>query len=518
VRVVSERRREIATVALIVILAFATRLWFGMRMQLDGDEATTAIMALHAAQGHPYLMEANFHYLGGIESWLIAPFTVLFGNTLLAVRTTTALFGTGYTVTMYFVGRRLFGGHRGGLVLGVVASFFPVFTFAWDLKARSYGLTLLITSLCLLMTLRIAWPAGGAVRTRDWVILGMLAGLGMWNDILIAAPLVVMAVALLMRSQTMGDRSFVRGATAATVAGVVGFSPWIAYNIMHPLRSLHGLPDVHVPVPDAMRGFLHTELPIFSGGWGTVHHVVVPARVADAAFGVLLLAVLWIRRRPIMTLIGDVLSFRFASLQPIEMSLAILPVILAFVLLGRSNGSFAEPRYLVPAAIPCAIAATVVLTRPWPRNGVAIAAAIGVAIVGVMVLSGPTVDSTRITTPGSAIPTDLSPLVAMLEQHADRPIVANYWLARPLMYDSDDRLRIAEYDGGVAFPDIQSAADTSSDPSWLFFIDDPDRQRLMAWCTTHAIRYSTTTAGRAKLYTDFSHPVRIWNLGLPVAS
>ena len=97
-------------------MAFAVRLIAGMHTSLDGDEAVEAITALHIVRGHLVLMESNAHYLGALDSYILAPFVAIFGTTLLAVRLCFSLVGAAYAAAMYFLGTAIFRDRRAGLV------------------------------------------------------------------------------------------------------------------------------------------------------------------------------------------------------------------------------------------------------------------------------------------------------------------------------------------------------------------------------------------------------------------
>ena len=95
------RRWGTALLALLLLGTFASRLAFGLHTVLDGDEATTAFTALRITQGHLVLMEANQHYQGALESYLMAPFVWLLGPTVIAVIVPLALIAALYVVALW---------------------------------------------------------------------------------------------------------------------------------------------------------------------------------------------------------------------------------------------------------------------------------------------------------------------------------------------------------------------------------------------------------------------------------
>lgn len=119
------RRWGTALLALLLLGTFASRLAFGLHTVLDGDEATTAFTALRITQGHLVLMEANQHYQGALESYLMAPFVWLLGPTVIAVIVPLALIAALYVVALWDLGRTVFGRRSAGLLLAGVGSVFP---------------------------------------------------------------------------------------------------------------------------------------------------------------------------------------------------------------------------------------------------------------------------------------------------------------------------------------------------------------------------------------------------------
>ena len=288
-----------------------SRLAFGLHTVLDGDEATTAFTALRITQGHLVLMEANQHYQGALESYLMAPFVWLLGPTVIAVIVPLALIAALYVVALWDLGRTVFGRRSAGLLLAGVGSVFPLFVLIWSTKALSgYAETMLLAVVSLSLAARIGWRPGGA-RLRNWTLLGLVTGVGLWNFALIAVPLLPIVVALLCRGPAIGWRRTWQGVAAAACGALVGFSPWIAYNVTHGLASLQNLPSAGTSVPHAVKGLVEQELPIFVGTSPQCGSATVTPWVAWAGLAALTAAVLWLRRRPLARLLrGDLTRWR----------------------------------------------------------------------------------------------------------------------------------------------------------------------------------------------------------------
>jgi len=489
---------------LLLVAAFGARLVFGLHTGLDADEATTAFTALRITQGHLVLMESNQHYQGALESYILAPFVWLLGPTQLAVQVPLALVGSLYVLALYDLGHTIFRRRSAGLLLAGVGAVFPLFELVWSMKARSgYAETMVLAVVCLSLGVRIGWQPRGA-RLRNWILLGLVAGIGLWNYLLLAVPLAPLAVALLCRGPALGWARALRGAGAAVGGALVGFSPWVAYNATHHLASLQNLPSYGTSIPHAVKGFVEQELPVFAGTSSECGSNTVTPWVAWIGLAALTGAVLWLRRKPLARLLRGDLS----SVEPVEMVLAIAPVAVVAVIAGRFNGVPCEPRYLLPLAIPLALAATLVLMVRSRWRLLATAIGIAYLVVASFTAYGPTVDAVPYTTTGAPIPLDRTQIVSILEARHVTALFADYWVGRPILYLSGGRIDAAVYNGTTAFPSVQAAATSSANPAWLFVDGDPTAVTFEALMRSRGVTATETSAAGYELFTGFSSPLR----------
>jgi len=510
--VVLERQRRVigvaASVAVVAAAAFGARLLLGMRIPVDGDEATLGVSALRITQGHLITMDVNQHYLGALEAYVAAPFVALFGTTALALRLALATVGAGYTLAMYALGRALFRTHRSALVLSGLSAVVPLFAVWYGDKARGgYGEMLLFQALCLALVVRIGWGAGRP-RTRDWALLGLVSGVALWNDLLIALPLAVAVLALLVRARALGPRSVVRGGAVAAAAAVVGFTPWLVHNLRHHFDSLGGLPNRSVAPQQAWYDVLTQALPIFTGAHVSCFDQVAPARLIDITLLSLSAAVGWVllrrSRRPDAAPLGAMTAVLVAA-----------PLSLLSVTVGQFNAVSCEPRYLLPLAVPLTVAVATVLVG---LGTIGRSAAVAV-LAGWLAVSG--VAATRVgqgpggyTTLGASLPRDMDDVVAHLSALHVSAIWADYWLARPLLYASGGRLVIGEYYGYPGFPENQEAAAGAAHPSWLFAAGDPEIGFFETGVEILGITYKVTRFDGMVLYGPLSAPLEPAALGL----
>ena len=487
--------------------AFAARLALGLQATVAGDEATEAVTALRILHGHLALMESSGRYLGALDSYVLAPFIAVLGPTALAVRIAEAALGGCYAALVYALGRRALGSERAALVATAVASVFPLYAVTAGHR-MTYALIPVLETLILLLTIRLAWPAAPGQPGRGaWALAGFVAGIGLWSHPLLAIPIAVGLAAILLRAGAIGSRVVGRGLPWATGAALVGFLPWLLYNVaVSPLGSLRHLYSPAVAYTTsprlAARFLLSTGLPIFMGAQGDSCGTTTQSPVVvDATLLVLLLLVVWTRRGSLAALARG----RLTALEPVDAVLALGPITLLATTLGLFNALYCQPRYLLPLAVPLVFALALVLTAALPLRlfGVALAAVwlagaapTALAVAGVQ--SGPTGLETI----------DLAAAARHLRAEHPEALWAEYPLARSIQFLTVDSFPVGEYGGYVGFPDTQRAALAAKHPAWLFSGSDPEVAAFRAECSRRGITYEESQpASGLVLFMHLSAPI-----------
>ncbi len=248
---------------------------------------------------------------------------------------------------------------------------------------------------------------------------------------------------------------------------------------------------------------MHEQIPIFVGAAGACGHDVVPAVGADAAVAVLLLALLWSRRRTLEYLVTG----HWTGLSQIDLALIVIPVTVVLVVLGGVNANSCAAQSLLPVAVPLALGvASILVERTRWRVIAAVVAAAWLVVSGVAA-TGTLQDARAVTTSGTPVPTDLAPGIALLEEHDTKAVWADFSLSRLLAYFSDDTLPVGEYGGYEGFVKQQQQVETALDPSWVFVAGDPNIARFLAACSRQSITYATYSGGGLQLYTSLSGPL-----------
>jgi hypothetical protein len=519
----------LGTLGFIVAFGFVVRLIVGSQIPLDADESVEAITGLHILHGHFALMESNARYLGALDSYVLVPFIALFGTTVVPIRIAFSIVGAAYVGLMFVLGRVAFRRDRAALVMAAIAAVFPLFPLAYGVKARAYGLLLLLEVLCLILVIRLAWPqipsparGGGQGGGRSWLAFGFVAGLSFWHDILIATTLFVCVLALLARGSAIGWANLRRGALLSIVGAIVGFSPWLIYNAQTRLGSLRHLytplTTYHVPTDQAVREVLAIALPIFVGA--RVNYCgpsIASTTAVDLALLLLAMTALWNRRH----VLGALVRGRFAASEPVDIIVLIGPLAVLAVTVRFFNALSCEPRYLFPLAVPLIAAFVLLLGAGWLFRGAA--AALLLALLAVSVITAQrqaALIHDLLIVPGApSVRVDLPALATRLESEKPEAVWANYWLARPVEYVSGDRIVMGAYGGYVAFPEMQSEALTARHPSWLFMPGSADIPIFEAACLKRGITYRRleVTDGLI-LYADLSERLEPADVGFQTQS
>jgi hypothetical protein len=266
----------------------ATTLWrlvlLGLGWPLtNSDEGTVGIMALHIAYrgAHPIFFYGQ-HYMGSLEAFLAAGLFRLFSPSLLLLRVVPLGLFTLALIGIYVLSRLLFS-RAWALVTLLLVSAGSGLAMANELRAiGGYPETLLFCALLMLCAswLALSYQPQAAKRTqiRRWLVYllwGLVAGLGMWTDMLIAPSILASGLLLLL----LCWRELWRPLTLLCLfAGLcIGAFPLIYYNLhaapgqdsLSVIRSLQGAgnPTFHTPsaLLQEVGSTVDVSLPLMTG-------------------------------------------------------------------------------------------------------------------------------------------------------------------------------------------------------------------------------------------------------------
>ena len=203
---------------------------------LDSDEAVIGLMARHILHGERPTFFWGQNYMGPFEAYFAALLFALFGSSSFVLGLSALLLTLGFLATVYWLGRAAYGPTVGLLALAWLAISPPIFTLRQLAPIGGYQEMLLLGGLILLgVWSRLRLPTARPTSRVGWLrctafyaVLGLLAGLGFWSDMLIA-PILLVAVGALLIGRWR--ELFSLAGVALALGMLVGAWPYISFNL-----------------------------------------------------------------------------------------------------------------------------------------------------------------------------------------------------------------------------------------------------------------------------------------------
>lgn len=259
----------------------------------EPDPSVVALMARHMAEFRDFpVFFYGQAYMGSLEPMVSALVMWVLGPTGFAVNLGPVLFAV---AALFFLWRwsRDAAGPWGGLAAVLAGLFGPLAYFQFQAAARGgYMVALFVDALALFASARMAarLRGGEGISSGRWLMLGLLAGLGLWSNMIVVPAL---AVAVLLLAHGMRWRFWRHPvALASGLAGfAAGFSPWLAWNLRHGWASLE-MSQIggHAPLGEALVNswdrflILQEAHYVVPGSYGP--HLLAVALLALAGWGV----------------------------------------------------------------------------------------------------------------------------------------------------------------------------------------------------------------------------------------
>lgn len=465
----SERRLLQLVLAAAIVAGVAVRAWVLSTPlgTLDADEAVWGLMARHALDGELSTFYWGQSYGGTQEVLLTALLFAVVGSGTLALKLVPVTLFAAAAVLVWRVGIRTIG-EPAARVAAALFWIWPSYLVWKSTRAHGfYGAALVLSLLALLLVLRLR----DRPSTLDAAWLGLVLGLGWWATpqfALVALP----AVAWLAWVR----RHSLSALWPALPAGVLGALPWLVANLRHDWFSFDFAPGGGTYL-SRFRGFFTATLPMaldlrvpFALEWS----------FGPVVSGLLLLVALgWVA---------------YLALRRRDRLGPLLTVVLAFPFLYAAS-SFTwlveEPRYLVLLLPVVALLLAAGLQRPWVAGAV-LGAACALSITGLVRME----DSLRYQTRTGQVdvPDDLGRLLAALEGRGDRTVVANYWIAERITFESGERIVANSH----RYPKFTARVAASENPAHVFVAGTAAEQRARP--RLEGAGYTRRTVGGFVLY------------------
>jgi hypothetical protein len=470
---------------LILLAGTALRAWIlaSPLGEVDADESVVGLMALHIQAGELPAFYWGQPYLGSLEAYLMAAAFWLAGPSNLVLKIVPGLVYLGFAVLVFLGARRDYGD---GVALSSLAylALPPSFLALWSIKARGGYVELLALGQAL--TVMTAWVTEQRSR-RPWRfgLLGLLSGLLLWTHVLGLIYVVPAALHLAVRLR----RAILGTPLLAWVTCLlIGGMPALVYNLQHDWETLTALSTTGTTLEafqENLRALLRIGLPIIVGlGQATSSPLLLaeswrqwPASwpwVPPLLLAILLIAILP-SLQAVLAPVRRCVSGRDEERQADDpnptalFGLAVLTLTPPLVSLGRFGELVAEPRYALPlyAAVPLFAAAALRLssggwalptTRRRARghggHSPPYPAPIPVLVIGcVFAINAWSLMSAdpRLNLPTTAAGSNQAnrrELIGYLESRGLTEVYADYWLAYPLMFESQEHILASVTSGG----------------------------------------------------------------------
>ena len=439
---------------------------------LDSDEAVVGLMGRHILQGEfPVFFWGQF-YGGSQEAMLAASGFALLGSSTLVLKLVPLLLDAVATALVWRLGLRTVGPRR-AMAAAALFWIWPATFVWWSTKERGFYWICMVAGLAMLLfAMRLAERPD---RRREWIWLGLSAGVGWWASPQVGFFLLPACLFLVIRAPRA-----LRWAPLGVAAALVGAAPWLVFNLTHSWASFD------VP-PYLRRGSYLEHLGIFfSRGLPMALGLRVPyteawvmpvvAEAIYAAVVVALLVAVGRRRRGLGLVLLVVAAFPFLHA------------------LSPGSQSVGEGRYYLYLAPALALVLVSVVTSRPVAAGL-VGAWLSVTSFGLVALVTASVQRA----PDVPIPASMTSLISTLHDHQARYVLADYWIAYRLSFESGEKV-IATSTTTMRYQPYDSVVRASARPAWVFVEGSRTEIHFRRALIRLKVRYERVRRGGFVLY------------------
>lgn len=254
-------RSKYTALAAVLLAAAGMKLWLIISgaVPFNADEAVVALMGKHILAGESPVFFYGQAYMGSLDAYIVAVGFAVFGQHIWVIRIIQALLYLGVIACAMALASRIFRTWKAGVAAGLLLAVPSVNTSLYTtVSLGGYGEALLIGSLLLLITLRIADNLLDAAQNQkmsqwkdtriNWIgsfaAWGILAGLGLWVfglTMVFTVPCFLLLLWWVDKPLLKREQIFISGWITAAGAGfLVGSAPWWAYALRSGISNLVG--------------------------------------------------------------------------------------------------------------------------------------------------------------------------------------------------------------------------------------------------------------------------------------
>jgi hypothetical protein len=403
-----------ATVVVGIVAGILLRIWL-LRLPtgvLDGDEAIVGLMARHMLHQHEFTtFYWGQNYGGSLGAMVTAGVFAIFGSSVTTLKAVPLLMGAIAALLVWRLGSRTIG-EPGATIAGLVFWAWPT-NYVWlATKERAFYWPCLILGLSfLIVALRLV---DRPESLRDWMLLGLLGGLGWWTSpqmLYFVVPGLIWLAIKLRREQIQLAIPF--------GFAVLGALPWVFWNLRNDWSALR--PASH----QFDKGYVGNIEVLFRHGLPVALGLNVIERwIVPVVFPIIYVVIL----------VGGTIALILRRPKP---WLLILVVVIFPLLWGLFpvSGVIGDGRYVM--FILPAVTLLLVYAARHPVFQVALlVAALAVSVEGVHRIRCCTSPSA----PDVAMPRHTGPLIDALEAHHVTHFDADYWIAYRVSFETNERI------------------------------------------------------------------------------
>jgi MFS family permease len=449
-REISNFKRDLTILILILLLGAALRLDFLVHSALDADEAIVGLMAKHMAEGaSPPIFYYGQHYMGSFESLFVGILFNLFGISTFALKIVPFAFSMLLIPLVYFIGATI-GGRLAGQLSALVMAAAPASLILWSSKARG-GFAELIFLGGLAAFFAPKWFSSENPRKSLTFVIWFILGLGWWVNnqiIFFICPIALLGALHLIackRSQRYDAPSILAHAGVALMAFFIGGLPFWIYNLEYNFISFemfqraqsgdvakhfYGLFSEALPMIFGAHRFW-TEEPIFPGA----------THLAYVLYGV---PVIW----ALFYLLPTDAKRHIERVWTLRLMVLLFLTTLSIFAISSFGHLTQAPRYLLPLYVPLMIlvgtfAAAVYRTLP-------ILAYLWVSLTLVLNMSSAylgerAVDGEPYVFDGQRVSKDHTELIKWLNDNTIGHVRTNYWIGYRLAFESKESVKFVVF-------------------------------------------------------------------------
>lgn len=511
-------RPLILIVALLLALAFKAALYSAGAVPFNSDEAIVGLMASHIIEGQAPVFFYGQAYMGSLDAWLIAGFFRAFGPAVVWIRVVQAILYALFLVSAWLLARTFFPRRRLARWVVLLGALPPVLVTTYtSATLGGYGEILLLGNLCLILGYRVLSESG---RKKEWVLLGLAAGLGFWTLGLIVVYVLPVAVIGLLRLRP--SRAWLSGITLAAAGFLLGSAPWWLYNWSHNGAALMALTG-GTPLPSSLGARLAG---LFALGLPALLGLRFPWSPQFLPYPLLFLGL--VLHLAVFLHLFERFRHRSSALGLGTRLLLVMVAGFAVIFAASQFGIDSTGRYLLPLYLPLLLASAYLLEAGWRWRRPAAYA----ALAGFLLLNGAATAQAAVSPAG--ITTQFDPITrfgnqhdeALIEFFGERSIetgYSNYWVAYRIGFLSGEDIMLSPElpykadlrytDRDVRIDEYKTRADAAEKLVYVTTLHPQLDQRLQQGFSELGVSFEEIDIGPYHVFFNLSRPVRPDQLG-----